>query len=105
MLAATFGTAYPLLLLAAARTLHAIITNTWPRIAAYKAEILRGLAFCWCRISDEEELTEDLKAVKLALKSSCSLLRAATKAEVDVDQDFDILAQSNENLKALVDTQ
>jgi hypothetical protein len=38
------------LLLAAAATQQVVLRNAWPRVPRYRAEVLRGLALCWCAL-------------------------------------------------------
>ncbi|KAI9783425.1 MAG: hypothetical protein M1816_001399 [Peltula sp. TS41687] len=105
ILAAPFGTASPPLLLSAIRTVHVIILNDWPRLTACRAEILRGLTFCWCRIAEEDKQTEPLEEVKSALKDAYRLLRAAIKDEVDLTPEIEILVRSEEHVRELLEVE
>ncbi len=99
VLAAPFGTAYPPLLLAAVKAIQATLVDCWPRIAIYRAEILRGLATCWCRI--EEGGSEGLDNVSAAIKDAVKLLTAAVGNAVDAKADYESLVDSDERLSDL----
>lgn len=100
VLCAPFGTAYPPLLLAAVKSLQAIILNGWPRMAIYRGEILRGLAVCWCKI--EEDGSEGLEIVTAAIKDTVKLLSAAAGNALDVITEYKSLVDSDERLSNLL---
>ena len=99
VLAAPFGTAYPPLLIAAAKALQAIILTCWPRMAAYRGEILRGLVICWCRIA--EDGSDILQSVMAAIKETVNLLTVATVSTVDIRADYQHLVSSDSRLADL----
>ncbi|KAF4337704.1 CCA tRNA nucleotidyltransferase mitochondrial [Fusarium beomiforme] len=52
-----FAVSYPPTLIAATQTLHATITNAWPRIreAEHMENVIRILSLCWLNVSEEIE--------------------------------------------------
>ena len=102
VLAAPFGNAAPPLLSSAVRTMQTVIRNGWPRIAAYRAEVMRGLALCWCRVNEDTEGADQMTKSRHDLKSTFKLLRAALQDNVDMVSDLDILLASDERIAELV---
>ncbi|TQB76720.1 hypothetical protein MPDQ_007115 [Monascus purpureus] len=54
-LSSPFGTAYPLLLLAATTATCAVILNAHPRVWRWRGELLGGACSCWLQVSEEEK--------------------------------------------------
>ncbi|KAI9780234.1 MAG: hypothetical protein M1839_006794 [Geoglossum umbratile] len=98
-----FGTAYPPLLAAAIQTLHTIILTGQPRIAAHRAEVLRGLAFCWLGLTDDEPKVQNSYELKKGLKDAVKLLIAAVQSEVDINADIKSLVHSDGRLTEFFD--
>ncbi|KAL7267674.1 hypothetical protein RUND412_009727 [Rhizina undulata] len=78
ILANPFGTTYPPLLLAAVKPLQAVIEVCWIRCPPYKAEVMRGVAFCWRRILEDEDKgkREELENIKKELKTVVVMLHS-----------------------------
>ena len=106
------GTTYPPLLLAAAKTLQVILLNAWPRLALHKAEVLRGLTLCWCKIAEEEEegkeSLQELEPIKLVLTDNFRLLNAVLdregKGDGDLQAEVQMLLERDSHLKGLLVT-
>ncbi|KAH0565690.1 hypothetical protein GP486_000909 [Trichoglossum hirsutum] len=102
ILSEPFATAYPPLLITTIQTLQTIILTDWPRIAAHRAEVLRGLTFCWLKLMEDGPKVASFNELKQGLKDSLKLLKAAVQNEVDIDADVKLLSQSDERLAELL---
>src|SRR5438552_8678787 len=102
ILSEPFGTAYPPLLIATVKTLQTIILTDWPRIPAHRAEVLRGLTFCWLRLMEDELNVPSSYELKQGLKDTLKVLRAAVRNEVDIDAEIKLLSQSDGRLTKLL---
>lgn len=78
-----------------------VILNDWPRLSLYRAEILRGLCLCWCRIAEEDERTGELEDIKGALRDAFRLLKAAIKDEVDLIPEIELLTRNDGRVKEI----
>jgi len=71
--------AQPTLVLAAVRGLRSTIANAWPRVAAWRGEVLRGVAVCWVRVGEEmgglQGVNADLLVIKEELRACVGMLR------------------------------
>jgi len=103
VLGAPFGTAYPPLLLAAFEATQSIIINCWPRMTVYRAEILRGLVMCWCKVA--EDGPPGSEAIKTAIKDTIKLLTAAVGEPVVAKADQDNLIHADKRLSELFQPQ
>ena len=102
ILSEPFGTAYPPLLIATIQTLQTIILTDWPRISAHRAEVLRGLTFCWLKLMEDGPKVASFYELKQGLKDALKLLKAAVRNEVDIDADIKLLSQSDGRLTELL---
>lgn len=75
---------------------QSIIVNCWPRVTIYKAEILRGLVMCWCKI--EEDGPEDFDTIRAAINDTVKLLTAAVGDPTVVKADYDNLINADARL-------
>jgi len=76
------GTAYPPLLLAAAKAEAAIIRNGWPRAWFWRMNLLQGPCGAWIRIAEEERdngPNMELNVVKKECKEVVEMLDAAVR--------------------------
>lgn len=101
ILSEPLGSAYPPLLLAAAKTLQTVILNSWPRMTFHRNEVLRGTTVCWLRLQEEgkgkyTELEGELKTV-------IEMLAATIEGEVEWRAEFQRLEDADERLKDLLD--
>lgn len=71
--------------------MQTVIRNGWPRIALYRAEILRGLVLCWRRVDEEVTNKHQMAKIRHNLKDIMKLLGAALQNELDLASDLDIL--------------
>ena len=63
--------------------------------------MLRGLAFCWLTLTEDEPKAQNLHKMKQGVRDTVELLKAAVRNEVDIDADIKLLVQSDGRLKRL----
>lgn len=102
ILAAPFATAYPALIQSCVEAMQTIIVADWPRIARYRGEILKGVTICWCRIVDEKAQSQELKAVQESIEQTVQLLTCATRWDVQMVEEYQILIDSDSRLRDLL---
>lgn len=98
-LAAPFATAYPPLLEASIKALETVMIKGGSRIVAHRGEILKGLTVCWCRIKEEEVVSEELERVQRSLKISVRQLTLLVRGNVDVTAEYQKLIDCDERLR------
>ena len=91
--------AQPEMLLVATRALQAVILNGWPRVMHHRAEILKGLTFCWLAIEDDD--SEGIEDVRSKLKMTADMLRSAV-SEQDFAADCRTLIEADLRLAPLL---
>ena len=79
-----------------------MIINAWPRIAYHRGEVLRGLTICWCRIQEEDSLSEELREVEESVRRTLRLLTNVLRRDVDVEEEYRILIDGNDRLADLL---
>jgi hypothetical protein len=99
ILSEPLGLAYPALLLEACRGLKTLMANAWPRVAGYRAVVVRGCCFAWVRCEEEGEDgvghrgheedgekrgMEGVQEVKSALREVLGMLDAVCAADEEV---------------------
>lgn len=57
---------------------------------------------CWCRIKEEEVISEELKRVQESIEQSMSLLTLLVKKDVDVKAEYQMLIKCDERLRDLL---
>lgn len=102
ILAAPFATAYPALLRASVKAVQTIIVAGWPRITHYRAEILKGMIICWCRIGDEEAQSQELNAVRNSIKQAVQLLTCAVTPNSYLIDEYQTLIDVDGRLRNLL---
>ncbi|KAK4574883.1 CCA tRNA nucleotidyltransferase, mitochondrial [Recurvomyces mirabilis] len=86
-------------LLAATKALQAIILSCWPRIAEYRGEVLKGLALCWINIAKLDR--PGAESLRVELKETVKILRAALRDEVDFRAEGAVLVAADSRLADL----
>ncbi|KAH0547627.1 hypothetical protein FGG08_000116 [Glutinoglossum americanum] len=102
VLSEPFGTAHPPLLIATIQTMQTIILTDWPRMPVHRAEVLRGLTFCWLRLVEDGPKVPSFYDLKQELRDAVKLLKAAVRNEVDIDADIKLILQSDGRLAELL---
>ncbi|KAK5657705.1 hypothetical protein OQA88_2777 [Cercophora sp. LCS_1] len=76
-----FAHVAPSTLLAAVKSLQAVLINCWPRIASspWQDEMLQSLVLCWLNLA--EETNTELDVVRQELQASAKMLAAILKTE------------------------
>lgn len=72
-----FETKHPQSVLAATQLLQAILRCCWPRISAYRNEIIRALTVCWLNIADEDTWPTSDKTAPTKQELETQLIKAA----------------------------
>lgn len=95
-----FSTARISLLMAALKTLTAVILNTWPRISeeVYRMEIIKGLCLCWKTVSGDVKGKKELERVRKETKLVSRLFMKAIEGEVDIRKEIRPLVVADESL-------
>ncbi|KAL8691503.1 MAG: hypothetical protein Q9218_003289 [Villophora microphyllina] len=101
-LTAPFALAYPPLLMAALGTLKAVICNAWPRAGCHRGDVLEGLVVCWCRIEDEERLSEEVSKVKEGIEVIVQAVVKMLGEDGDARRDLKILRDHDPRLGVLL---
>ena len=97
-----FGTTYPPLLLAGIKAMQSVVLNAWPRMAANKGEVLKGLTICWLLCEDAQRA--DLGSIKAELVTTAQMLRQAVGTECDFDADTRALIAADQRLTGLLES-
>ncbi|KAK4494397.1 hypothetical protein PRZ48_014695 [Zasmidium cellare] len=61
--------------------LKAVIRNAWPRMSAWRGEMLKGLCFCWGNVIDKPEA----EALRGKMREVVKMLQVALSSDPDVD--------------------
>lgn len=86
-------------LISATKALQSVILNGWPRMAVHRGEVLKGLAFCWLTV--QEGQGEELARLKVEMRQTVEMLKAAVRKEVDFDSDCEMLMEAEPKLRVL----
>jgi hypothetical protein len=105
-----FAPAAPATLLSAIKTLHAVLTNCWPRIpdSPWQDEIIQAAVLCWLNVSDEPTAiaTSSRAAMRQELLTTVKCLSAVLKAGgVDLAEIVTPLVEKEPSLGALFSPQ
>lgn len=94
-------------LFAATKGMQAVVLNCWPRIAGYRAEVLKGVGFCWVTVAglEEEGGGAGVGELRRELRETVAMLRAAVEGagEVDFEADCGVLVEAEPRLRGLLD--
>lgn len=73
----------------------------------HRAEVLRGIVFCWRNIADETRIVEELGQVRGVLAENWRLLVKAVECEGEVDLQGEVqgLVEFDERLARLFEVQ
>lgn len=95
-----FGASYPPLLLSALKAMQSVILNGWPRMAANRGEVLKGLSLCWLHSSDAHGSTieEVLREAQLTVQ----VLKEALQGHNDFEADLASLVAADHRLYGLL---
>lgn len=102
VLTAPFATAYPALLQASVKAVQSIIVADWPRITHHRAEILKGMIICWCRIEDEEAQSQELNAVRKSIEQAVQLLTCVVTPKSHLIEEYQTLIDVDGRLRDLL---
>ncbi|OMP86226.1 CCA tRNA nucleotidyltransferase, mitochondrial [Diplodia seriata] len=97
------GPAYPPLPIQAARTMQVLILNSWMRMEAWRADVLKGLSVCWVRLAGEGEEKDGFAELKAELRKALDLLRRAVDGVEGVEWEADTkkLSEADARLEGL----
>lgn len=101
ILSEPLGLAYSPLLLSAAKTLQAVILNSWPRMTFHRNEVLQGTVICWLRVKEEGE--GKYAELEQELETVVKMLVATIDGEVDWRAEFKELEDADGRLTELFD--
>lgn len=84
----------------AVEAMQALIRNCWPRMEKYRGEVLKGVTICWLAVEKDDDAAA--KELRVALKNTVQLLRAAVKEEHDLQSEYEVLVEADNRLKGLL---
>ncbi|KAK4975633.1 hypothetical protein LTR28_009066 [Elasticomyces elasticus] len=94
------GSAHLPTLLAAVRALQAVVLNCWPRMGAWRGEVLKGLGLCWVRVCEGGE-GEGVAVLKAEIGRVVRMLGDAVGGEWDVEAEFGVVVGGDERAGGL----
>lgn len=95
-----FGSAYPPTLLSGVKALQSVILNGWPRMAANRGEVLKGLTLCWLQTYDSTE--SGIEEIRKEAQVTVRMLKDAIGDDNGIEADVQSLVAADGRLKALL---